>query len=127
MERGNEPPENDGTRRHPPPDATGARRLGNPTRLIPRRQPVEPDPAPREPEVVEPEVVEPGAGEVRPSPVVFEDEPRGFRGGGGQFGGMFAPRSVGDGRVQVWGCSPGCLIASLLVSALLTLLLNAIF
>lgn len=124
MERGNEPPESDGASQNPPPDATGARRLGNPTRLVPRRrQPVESDPVPQEPEVVEPE-----AEEATPYPAVFEEEPgpRGFR-GGSQFGGMFAPRSFGNGRVQVWGCSPGCLVASLLISALLTLLLNALF
>lgn len=44
---------------------------------------------------------------------------------------LFGPRSFAGGRVQVYGCSPGCLIASLLVSVLasvvLTLLLNAIF
>jgi hypothetical protein len=46
-------------------------------------------------------------------------------------GGMlFGPRSFRGGRIQVYGCSPGCLILSLAVSViasiLLTLLLNAI-
>jgi hypothetical protein len=37
---------------------------------------------------------------------------------------LFGPRDVAGGRVQVWGCSPGCLLVSLLVSIVLTLLLN---
>jgi len=41
---------------------------------------------------------------------------------------LFGPRSFGGGRVQVYGCSPGCLLVSLLVSIVLsvalTLLLN---
>jgi len=40
---------------------------------------------------------------------------------------MFGPRSFGNGRIQVWGCSPGCLVASLIASLVLTLLLNALF
>ena len=36
----------------------------------------------------------------------------------------FGPRSYKNGRVQVWGCSPGCLIASIVLSILLTVLLN---
>jgi hypothetical protein len=46
-------------------------------------------------------------------------------------GWMFGPRSFAGGRVQVYGCSPGCLIISLIVSVVaslvLTLLLNALF
>jgi hypothetical protein len=34
---------------------------------------------------------------------------------------------VGGGRVRVYGCSPGCLIVTVVVSLILTLLLNAIF
>ena len=37
---------------------------------------------------------------------------------------MFGPRSYKGGSVQVWGCSPGCLILSIIVSVLLTILLN---
>ncbi len=37
---------------------------------------------------------------------------------------LFGPRDVAGGRVQIWGCSPGCLLASLLVSIVLTILLN---
>jgi hypothetical protein len=37
---------------------------------------------------------------------------------------MFGPRSYKGGRVQVWGCSPGCLILSIVVSVVLTILLN---
>ena len=43
-------------------------------------------------------------------------------------GWLFGPRSFRGGRVQVYGCSPGCIIlscvVSLVVSVLLTLLLN---
>ena len=37
---------------------------------------------------------------------------------------MFGPRSYKGGRVQVWGCSPGCIILSIVVSIVLTILLN---
>jgi hypothetical protein len=37
---------------------------------------------------------------------------------------LFGPRSYNGGRIQVWGCSPGCLILSIVVSVLLTVLLN---
>jgi hypothetical protein len=36
----------------------------------------------------------------------------------------FAGRSYGEGRVRVYGCSPGCLAVSLALSLLLTLLIN---
>lgn len=39
---------------------------------------------------------------------------------------LFGPREIGGGRVQVYGCSPGCLLLSLLVSIVLTILLNLI-
>lgn len=38
----------------------------------------------------------------------------------------FKGRSFGGGRVQVFGCSPGCLLVSLLASIALTVLLNVI-
>jgi hypothetical protein len=60
-----------------------------------------------------------------------DEDPYGARPGGGGPGGMFEPRSLAGGRVQVFGCSPGCLILSLVVSVVLsivlTLLLNLIF
>ena len=37
---------------------------------------------------------------------------------------MFPPREYRGGRVKVYGCSPGCLVVSLLVSAVLTILVN---
>jgi hypothetical protein len=37
---------------------------------------------------------------------------------------MFGGRSFGGGRVRVYGCSPGCLLMSLLASIVLTILLN---
>lgn len=33
-------------------------------------------------------------------------------------------KTFADGRVQVYGCSPGCLLLSLAVSVLLTIVLN---
>jgi hypothetical protein len=37
---------------------------------------------------------------------------------------LFRPRSYRGGRVQVFGCSPGCLLVSLALSVFLTLALN---
>jgi hypothetical protein len=37
---------------------------------------------------------------------------------------MFKPKKFRDGRVQVYGCSPGFLVLSLVLSLLLTLVLN---
>ncbi len=37
---------------------------------------------------------------------------------------MFGPKSYKGGRVQVWGCSPGCIILSIVVSVIMTVLLN---
>jgi hypothetical protein len=39
---------------------------------------------------------------------------------------MFRPRTFRGGRVQVFGCSPGCLVISLAVSILLTILINVL-
>ena len=54
-----------------------------------------------------------------------------FRNREGVGGWLFGPRSFRGGRVQVYGCSPGCIIlsciVSLVASILLTLLLNGIF
>jgi hypothetical protein len=41
-------------------------------------------------------------------------------------GGPFAPKRFSHGRVQVYGCSPGCLLISLAVSVFLTILLNVL-
>ncbi len=46
--------------------------------------------------------------------------------GGSRAGDAFDPRTFAGGRVRVYGCSPGCLLTSLLVSIFLTLLLNTI-
>jgi hypothetical protein len=37
---------------------------------------------------------------------------------------MFKPREFRDGKVKVYGCSPGCLLISLALSVFLTLALN---
>lgn len=37
---------------------------------------------------------------------------------------MFKPREYAGGRVKVFGCSPGCLLVSLVLSLFLTLLVN---
>lgn len=36
------------------------------------------------------------------------------------------PKTFADGRVRVYGCSPGCLLLSLAVSVLLTIVLNVL-
>jgi hypothetical protein len=113
-ERGTDGAGDGGDRPHIQPEANEPERLGNPTRLVPRQPPPEDDPLP-----------------VTPRPAVFEDElesqppPSAF--GRAGFGPMFGPRSFGNGRIQVWGCSPGCLVVSLIGSVVLTLLLNALF
>lgn len=104
----------DGNRPEIQPLAGESQRLGNPTRLVPRQPPSADEPL-----------------TVTPRPAVFEEElesrppPSAF--GRAGLGPMFGPRTFGNGRIQVWGCSPGCLIASLIASVLLTLLLNALF
>jgi hypothetical protein len=109
---GGEPPEDEGPSGTTEP--TDIReRLGNPTRLMPRRTPspvLEPEVVAAEPEIRGSDQGEylPPSGERHPNP-------------------LFAPRSFGDGRIQVWGCSPGCLIASLVASVVLTILLNIVF
>jgi hypothetical protein len=37
---------------------------------------------------------------------------------------MFKPREYRDGKVKLYGCSPGCLLISLALSIFLTLALN---
>jgi hypothetical protein len=39
---------------------------------------------------------------------------------------LFRPKRYGDGRVQVFGCSPGCLVLSILVSLGLTIAVNLV-
>ena len=39
---------------------------------------------------------------------------------------MLRPRRVAGGRVQVYGCSPGCLVVSLAVSVLLTIVVSVL-
>ena len=36
------------------------------------------------------------------------------------------PKTFADGRVRVYGCSPGCLLLSLAVSVLLTIAVNVL-
>jgi hypothetical protein len=49
-------------------------------------------------------------------------------GGGGRIESvLFGPREFADGRVRVYGCSPGCLVVSLVVSVLLSVLLTLLF
>jgi hypothetical protein len=36
------------------------------------------------------------------------------------------PKTLGGGRVRVYGCSPGCLLLSLAVSVVLTILVNVL-
>jgi hypothetical protein len=37
---------------------------------------------------------------------------------------MFEPKEFKGGRVRVYGCSPGCLLVSIVVSVVLTLAVN---
>jgi hypothetical protein len=37
---------------------------------------------------------------------------------------MFEPKEHRDRRVRVYGCSPGCLLVSIAISLVLTLLVN---
>jgi len=37
---------------------------------------------------------------------------------------MFKPREYREGRLKVYGCSPGCLLVSIALSIFLTLVLN---
>ena len=37
---------------------------------------------------------------------------------------LFGPIELRGGQIQVYGCSPGCILLMLLVSAILTILLN---
>ena len=114
MDRETDGAGDDGNRPPIRPAANTSDRLGNPTRLVPRQAPPEEDPLP-----------------VTPYPAVLEDElepqlpPPAF--GRTGLGPMFGPRTFGNGRIQVWGYSPGCLIASIIASLVLTLLLNALF
>lgn len=39
---------------------------------------------------------------------------------------LFGPIELRGGRVQLYGCSPGCILLSLLVSIVLTVMLNLI-
>jgi hypothetical protein len=113
MERGPDGAQENGNRLSPQPETGESGRLGNPTRIFPRQTPPE-DPV-----------------SITPHPAVFEDEegvprrPSAFE--GGRLSPMFGPGTFGNRRIQVWGCSPGCLIASLVASVVLTLLLNAMF
>jgi hypothetical protein len=82
-----------------------------------------------------PDHSEPLAGEIIESRP--DDQYSGWQAGGpfrepeGVGGWLFGPRSFGGGRVQVYGCSPGCIVLSLIVSLvlsiLLTVLVNKIF
>ena len=40
---------------------------------------------------------------------------------------MFEPKEYRDGRIRVYGCSPGCLLVSIAISVALTLLVNGCF
>lgn len=37
---------------------------------------------------------------------------------------LFGPITLRGGEIQLWGCSPGCLLLSLLASVVLTVALN---
>ena len=37
---------------------------------------------------------------------------------------LFGPIELRGGQVRIWGCSPGCLLLSIVVSVVLTVLIN---
>jgi hypothetical protein len=39
---------------------------------------------------------------------------------------LFGPTTLRNGQIQVWGCSPGCLLVSVAVSIVLTVLINVL-
>ena len=99
---------------HRSPGTAGDReRLGNPTRLVPRR----PSPPEAALEIVDAAPVAAGLDHEPYEPPSAERPTNA----------MFAPRSFANGRVRVWGFAPGCLVASLIASVVLTILLNMIF
>jgi hypothetical protein len=74
----------------------------------------------------------PGSGSLIPEVVERDTSGNELGGEGGPdlpygTGDMFGGREFAGGRVRVYGCSPGCLMMSLVISIILTLLLNAIF
>ena len=86
-------------------------RLGTPTRIVPRRtSPPEPSPV----------------GGVYAAPVTtatgHEDDASLTRDRAPDS--LFAPHSFQEGRIKVWGFSPGWLLLSLIASVLVTILLN---
>ena len=116
---GPQPPREDAVPRQSAPGGNQGR-LGNPTRLVPRRTP---PPVQAEP--------------IDPDPLGFEPEPDPTM-AAGQMGDPYLepaargsyreadPQGVGRPRFQVIGF-PGCLIVSLVASVLLTILLNIVF
>lgn len=102
------------------PPAQEQRRFGG-TRVRPRIEvgrpktpPATPPSAPLTPEVLDGAPGDDGFGSGPGAPVGMGGDP-------------FAPRSFAGNRVRVYGCSPGCLVLSLLVSLILTLILNSLF
>ena len=89
-------------------------RLGNPTRIVPRRT------SPPEP---------PPVGGVDAAPVTtatgHEDDASLTRDRAPDS--LFAPHSFQEGRIKVWGFSPGWLLILLVASVMLTILLNMMF
>lgn len=108
---GSPQPPRDGVAPQPPASGGNQRRLGNPTRLIPRRPspPVEAEP-------------------ITPDSLGFEPAPDPMMAAGETRDPYLetAPQDFGRPRFQVIGF-PGCLIVSLIASVLLTILLNIVF
>ena len=99
--------------RSPVPSGT-PNRLGNPTRIVPRRTS---PPAP------------PPQGDVDAAPVTtatgYEDDASLPRDRAPDS--PFAPHTFQEGRIKVWGFSPGWLLISLIASVMVTILLNMMF
>jgi hypothetical protein len=92
------------------------RRYGG-TRILPRIEVGRPT----SPPAVPPDVL-PGEGEApeqawHPSSDLPDHDPRN----------VFAPRTFGGGRIRVYGCTPGCLLLSVLASLILMFMLRVLF
>jgi hypothetical protein len=65
--------------------------------------------------------------------VAVRDRDRGLRHGDADLGPIlmgendqFGSQPMGNGRVKVYGCSPGCLLISIAVSVALTIFINVL-
>ena len=89
-------------------------RIGSPTRLVPRRTSL-PEPPPEDSVAVGPFMT--ATGPEDDGSLTRDQAPDS----------LFAPHSFQEGRIKVWGFSPGWLLISLIASVMVTILLNMMF